>query len=65
MAVETQGTWTRAARSAAPAALAAGALSTVALAARGRLEAGSAAAPANATRQWLWGDEAARTTARA
>lgn len=35
------------------------ALSTVALAARGRQESGSAYAPTNAVSHWFWGDEAA------
>ena len=46
-----------------PAGLAAGTLSLLALALRGRLETGSAVRPLNAPSHWLWGDRALRETA--
>ncbi len=52
--------WVRAARGGVASGIAAGALSTATLASRGRVEAGSAFAPTNATSQWIWGDAAAR-----
>jgi hypothetical protein len=51
--------WVRAARGGVVPGVAAAALSTATLAARGRVETGSAVAPANATSQWIWGDAAA------
>jgi hypothetical protein len=56
----TQNGWVRAARDGVVPGVAAAALSTATLAARGRVETGSAVAPTNASSQWIWGDEAAR-----
>lgn len=52
--------WARALREGAVAGTAGSVLSTLALAAVGRRENGSAAAPINAASHWLWGDEALR-----
>lgn len=45
-----------------PSGLAAGTLSLLALALRGRVEIGSAARPINAPSHWLWGDRALKET---
>lgn len=50
--------WSQSLREGAIAGTVAGALSTLALAALGRLENGSAVAPINAVSHWVWGDEA-------
>lgn len=50
----------RAARDGIASGVAAAAPSIATLAARGRVEAGSAVAPTNATGRWAWGGEAAR-----
>jgi hypothetical protein len=50
--------WSQALREGAVAGTAAGLLSSAALAATGRRQAGSMAAPFNATSHWLWGDQA-------
>ena len=59
MTTGTQDSWGDAVRRAIVPSIAAGALSTATLAARGRLETGSAVAPTNSTAQWLWGEKAA------
>jgi hypothetical protein len=53
-------TWKRALEDGAVSGSVASLVSTVALAARGRTENGSAAAPTNAISHWLWGDRAYR-----
>ena len=50
--------WAQALREGAVAGTAAGLLSSVALAATGKRQTGSMAAPFNATSHWLWGDKA-------
>jgi hypothetical protein len=50
--------WADALREGAIAGTVGGALSTLALAALGRLQNGSAVAPINAVSHWVWGDEA-------
>jgi hypothetical protein len=50
--------WSQALREGAVAGTAAGLLSSVALAATGKRQTGSMAAPFNATSHWLWGDTA-------
>lgn len=55
----TMQTWSEAARSGVTSGLLASALSSAALAARGRVEADSAVAPTNATSHWVWGERAA------
>lgn len=50
--------WSRALREGAVAGTIGGALSTLALAALGRAQNGSAVAPINAVSHWVWGDEA-------
>lgn len=52
--------WTQVLREGAVAGTVASVLSTAVLAALGRRQAGSAAAPVNAASHWLWGDESLR-----
>jgi len=58
--VDRRKPWDQAARDALKSGTTAAVLSTVALAATGRAETGSAVAPTNAISHWLWGDSAAR-----
>jgi hypothetical protein len=55
--------WREAGRDALASGTGGALLSTAALAARGRAEAGSAVAPTNAISHWFWGDRAARQDA--